>query len=281
VPRVDAHQHFWDPSLASYPWMSGRFEPLRRRFGPSDLRPLLVEQRIDATVLVQVRPSLEETREFLALAAETDFVAGVVGWVDLTAPDVADTLDRLRAGPGGERLVGVRHQLDEEPDPDWIMRADVRRGLCAVQQAGLRYDLLVWAREMPFGLEVARAMPDLRFVLDHLGKPTVGRGRDERWEMMIRDLARLDNVTVKLSGLVTEVRADHWTADDVRPCVDVVMESFGPSRVMFGSDWPVCCAATDYGTWVSCVERLLGGLSASERARVFGGVASDVYGLNL
>lgn len=279
VRRVDAHQHFWDPTVARYPWMSGRFEPLRRRFEPADLRPLLAAQGIDATVLVQVRSSLDETREFLQVAADTDFVAGVVGWVDLTAPDVADTLAWLRHGPGGDRLVGVRHPLNEEPDPQWLGRADVRRGLSAVEEAGLCFDLLVWSREMPSGLEAARDMPGLRLVLDHMGKPAIGSGRDEAWLRMIRGFERLDNVTVKLSGIATEADADHWTVDDLRPYVDVVMDTFGPSRVMFGSDWPVCLAAASYHMWVSCVEQLVGGLSVQETVRVFGQTATEAYGL--
>ena len=169
--RIDAHQHFWDPARHEYPWMAGdAMDPVRRAFTPDDLRPVLRAAEIDGTILVQTMSSVAETREFLQLAAATDFIAGVVGWVDLTSPAVGDDLDELLDGPGGSRLVGIRHQVHDEADPDWLGRDDVRRGLAAVQRRGLSYDLLVRARELPAAVDVVRAFPDLRFVLDHVAK---------------------------------------------------------------------------------------------------------------
>src|SRR5438094_1208951 len=161
---VDAHHHFWDPSHASYPWLTDELAAIRRPFRPEDLRPLLQANRVDRTILVQTRSSLDETREFLATAADTEFIAGVVGWVDLTAADVADRLAELRAAKGGAKLVGIRHQVHDEPDPEWLLRPDVRRGLAAVGEAGLAYDLPVRARELPAAHATARDVPDLRFV---------------------------------------------------------------------------------------------------------------------
>src|ERR1700734_2861799 len=187
TPRIDAHHHFWDPARFSYPWLAGEaMNPVRRAFAPDDLRGALGEERIDGTVLVQTLSSLLETREFLELAAATDFVHGVVGWVDLTSPGVADDLDALLDGPAGRWLVGIRHQVHDEPDPDWLARTDVRRGLAAVQARGLTYDLLVRARELPAAVDAVRAFSGLQFVLDHIAKPRIAEGRDDPWSQGMR-----------------------------------------------------------------------------------------------
>ncbi len=275
--RIDSHLHFWDPTTAHYPWMSTAPEILRRPYGPADVLPKLAALGVDATILAQARSSLDETRQLLRTAADTDVVAGVVGWVDLTAPDVAETIAWLRHGPGGERLVGIRHQINEEPDPRWLCRPDVRRGLRAVQDADLCFDLLVWGREMPAALELATQMPGLRFVLDHMGKPAVKGGRDEAWSRMIRDFGRLGHCAVKFCGIAEEADVRRWTIEDLRPFVDVVLECFGPSRVMFGSDWPVCLVAVSYDRWLECAEQLTESLSGPEKADVFGGTAATVY----
>jgi len=278
--RVDAHQHFWDPTTADYPWMSDAPDVVRRPYGPDDLTPLLAAARIDATVVVQARLSMDETRALLRTAAEVDAVAGVVGWVDLTAGDVARSVAELRGGPGGTRLVGLRHHANEEPDPRWLCRPDVIRGLRLAAQAGLCFDLLVWPRELPAALDLAAMVPEVRLVLDHMGKPAVRDGLDEGWAQAIRGLGALGNVSVKLSGIATEA-ADRWSVDDLRPFVDVVLEAFGSDRTMFGSDWPVCLAATTYGGWLAGAEALTAGLSDAERADVFGETARRVYGLAL
>lgn len=278
--RVDSHQHFWDPTVADHPWMSTAPEVVRRPYGPRDLSPILAAAGIDATVLVQARHDAAETRDLLQTVAEVDWVAGVVGWVDLTGPDVAGTIARLRQEPGGGHLVGVRHHANDEPDPRWLLRPDVRRGLRAVRDAGLCFDLLIWPRESPAALELATAMPGLRFVVDHMGKPDLRNRPAESWSQTMRALGRLANVSVKLSGILTEGDVD-WTIADLRPFVDVVLAHFGPERIMFGSDWPVCLAATTYEEWLVCAEQLTADLSATESAEVFGGTAARVYGLVL
>ncbi len=230
-PRIDAHHHFWDPTRATYPWMVGdALDPVRRPFTPDDLAPELAAQRISGTVLVQTISSLGETREFLELAARTDFVWGVVGWVDLTSARVADDLDALIAGTGGKRLAGIRHQVHDESDPEWLGRADVRRGLVAVQERGLAYDLLVRARELPAAIETVRALPDLQFVLDHIAKPRIAEGKDPEWQERMPGLAALPNVAVKLSGMVTEANWASWTPADLRPFVASVVDWFGAGR---------------------------------------------------
>lgn len=278
--RIDAHHHFWDPARRSYPWMVGdALAPIRKPFGPADLVPELAAQGVSGTVLVQTISSLEETREFLALAASWEFIWGVVGWVDLTSAAVGDDLDALRDGPGGDRLVGIRHQVHDETDPDWLRRADVRRGLAAVQARGLRYDLLVRTRELPAAADTVGALPNLQFVLDHVAKPRIVDGDDPEWRKGMPALAALPNVAVKLSGMVTEADWASWTPADLRPFVESVVDWFGVERLMFGSDWPVCLLAASYAGVVEGLKQALGELSTGDEARIFGSNAVQVYGL--
>lgn len=255
--------------------MGDELAAIRRPFGPGELAPLLASAGIDRTVLVQTISNLDETREFLNTAAGTDFIAGVVGWVDLTDPSVADTLRDLRAGPGGNQLVGIRHQVHDEPDPRWLSRPDVRRGIRAVGNAGLIYDLLVRTRELPAAVELVSDFPDIRFVLDHIAKPRIAAGpRDLEWEHAMVPLADRDNVACKLSGIMTEADWNTWTRHDLQPYVKRVLDWFGPERCMFGSDWPVSLLASDYARTISTMKELVG-----EDDNVFGDTATRVYGL--
>jgi L-fuconolactonase len=278
---VDAHQHFWDPTKADYPWLTDELAAIRRPFGPTDLAPQLAARNVASTVLVQTRSSLDETTEFLALAEATSFVAGVVGWVDLTQPNVADEIARLRAGPGGRHLVGIRHQVHDEPDPDWLGRADVRSGIAAVGATGLAYDLLVRSEHLPAAVAVARALPDVRFVVDHLANPPIASGRLEPWASRLRLLGELANVWCKISGMVTQADPIRWQPVDLQPFVDLVLDVFGPRRLLFGSDWPVCLLAGSYEAVLDAAVTTLRGLTASEREAVFGGTAGEVYGLGV
>jgi L-fuconolactonase len=277
---VDAHHHVWDLSVRDQDWITGpELRSLRRDFGVSDLAPQARAAGVDRTVLVQTITVPEETPEFLALAEQGELIAGVVGWTDLTRPDVADELARLRGLPGGRHLKGIRHQVQGEPDPEWLLRPDVRDGLAAVAEAGLVYDLVVLPHQLPACVRAAAGHPGLTFVLDHLGKPPIATGTLRPWATAVRALAALPNTVCKLSGMVTE--ADHatWTVDGLRPYADTVLDAFGPGRLMFGSDWPVCTLAASYGQVVDVAEELTGGLGAEERAEVFGGTATRVYRL--
>lgn len=274
---IDAHHHLLDPARAEYPWLTPELAPIHRRFGPEDLALELAAAGVDRSILVQTRSSSEETREFLATAATTSFIAGVIGWVDLTDADVAGSIDAARSGPGGDRLVGIRHQVHDEPDPAWLLRGDVQRGLAAVEAASLTYDLLVRAREMPAALTVVRAQPALRFVIDHLAKPPIRSGDLEPWASRLRPFGELENVWCKLSGLVTEADWRTWQVADLAPSVQVALEIFGPSRLIFGSDWPVCLLAASYSEVVAAAQELTAGLSDTERAVVFGGAAERAY----
>jgi L-fuconolactonase len=253
---VDSHQHYWDPALAEYPWITDDIAFLRRRFDPADLEPILVEHGVAGTVVVQARSDLEETRELLSLAAATPSLLGVVGWLDLTG-DVEAQLASL-SGP----LVGVRHTVHDEPDPAWLLRDDVQRGIAAVGAAGLVYDLLVRARELPAAVETVRRHPGVSFVVDHAAKaPT---SNHEAWASGVSMLAALPNVVCKLSGLFTEF--------DPAGTAELALGWFGPERCMFGSDWPVCLLASGYGDALSILP---------DDPEVLAGTAIRTYGLTV
>ncbi|MFF5979684.1 amidohydrolase family protein [Streptomyces olindensis] len=254
---TDAHHHVWDLSVRDQDWITGpELAPLRRDFTLKDLEPEARAAGVGRTVLVQTITVPEETPEFLALADEHDLVAGVVGWTDLTRPDVADELSRLRELPGGRYLKGIRHQVQGEPDPEWLLRPDVHRGLAAVADAGLVYDLVVLPHQLPACVRAAAALPGLTFVLDHLGKPPVASGALEPWASRLRALAALPNTVGKLSGLATEADHASWSVEDLRPYADVALHAFGPGRLMYGSDWPVSTLATTYGDMLDATRRL-------------------------
>jgi L-fuconolactonase len=275
---IDAHHHVWDPDTGAHSWLD-EFPALRRRFSAADFTRVSAGPGVSASVLVQVLASVAETEEFLALAAAPGVVAAVVGWTDLTGPDVGAEIARLRQRPGGGRLAGIRHLVQDEPDPCWLDRRDVRRGLRAAGEAGLAYDLLVRPPQLAAAVRVASDLADVRFVLDHGAKPDIASGRLEPWSSLVAELARRPNVTCKLSGLVTEA-APGWTAAQITPYAGRLLECFGPGRLMFGSDWPVCTLAASYGEVLALARELLGGhLSPAELDAVFAGNAVTTYGL--
>lgn len=276
--RIDAHQHVWDLAVRPQPWTDD-FPVLQRSFALDDVRD---EQRVagvTATVLVQCVDDAAETRELLALAARDPFVAGVVGWLDLDAASFADDLDAVRAAPGGDRLVGLRHQLQVEPDKGWLDRAGVRRGLQALAAAGLAYDVVVSPERLPSVVAAAQQLPELRFVLDHCGNPPLRDGDLDRWRRDVSALAELPQVAVKLSGLATHGTWGAATAAGLAPVADHVLTAFGPARTAFGSDWPVCLLSTTYADVVALTEALTGGLSPDEQDLVWFRTAREWYGL--
>jgi L-fuconolactonase len=277
---VDAHHHLWDLHVRAHEWLRApEYKPIWRDFGLEELEAQARACGVDKTILVQVAASADETREFLAYAACTRLIAGVVGWMDLTAPGPAEQLARIRGGAGGQRLVGVRHLVQDEPDPAWLDRAEVRAGLAAVGAAGLPYDLLVRPAQAEAALRAVRDLPDQVFVLDHLGKPPIAAGELEPWADWIRDMAAEPHVVCKLSGLVTEADWGTWTVPDLRPYTEIALEAFGPDRIMFGSDWPVCVLAGSYDEVFHAATDLTAQLGAAEREAVFGGTATRVYGI--
>jgi len=254
---------------------------IRRPFGVADLDAAAGPEGFEATIAVQAVSSLEETEELLDVAATSGRVAGVVGWVDLADPEVAATLAALRDRPGGRALVGVRHQVHDEPDPDWLLRDRVLDGLAAVAAAGLVYDLLVRERELPAARVVAERLPELTLVVDHLAKPRIREGAMEPWAGDLAALARHPNVACKVSGLVTEADWTAWTPAQLVPYVAHAAEVFGPERLLFGSDWPVCLLAAGYGEVVAAATEALdrAGLGPAEREAVFGANAHRLYHL--
>ncbi|GAA0921789.1 amidohydrolase family protein [Virgisporangium aurantiacum] len=278
---IDAHHHLWQPDRG-YTWLD---EPgladIRRPFTPADLTAELDATGVDGTVLVEGgRCHPDEAAEFLAYAADTPPILGVVAWIDVAAPDVAATIDRYRRRRGGDLLVGLRAQVQGEADPDYLDRPDVRRGLAEIGAAGLVFDLVVRADQLPAAARAARAVPGLRFVLDHLGKPRIDRGADglRRWREPFATLAANPNVMCKLSGMVTEAGTG-WTPDALRPFVGVAVEEFGPGRLMFGSDWPVCLLVADYRAVLDALRDALPPLPRPDRDEIFAGTAIRAYGL--
>ncbi|KFU76600.1 L-fuconolactonase [Amycolatopsis lurida] len=273
---IDAHHHLWDPSRRDYPWMAGTaLEPIRRPYTVDDLRAVTKAAGVKGTVLVQTVSSEEETREFLAAAQAEPLIVGVVGWTDLTAPDVAERVASF-SGP----LAGIRHQAEDEPDPSWLTRPEVLRGLAALGKAGLAYDLLVKPPQLPAALAAAKALPDQVFVLDHAAKPPIASGEWQPWADGVAALGELDNVYCKLSGLVTEADWARWKAGQLARWAEHVLESFGASRLMFGSDWPVCELAAAYEVVVDTAFSLTGSLSDAERLEFFDGTARRAYHLS-
>jgi L-fuconolactonase len=276
---IDAHHHLWDPGIRRHAWLDGQ-PALRRPFTMEEFTGLAAGHGVTGSVLVQVLPSAEETAEFLALAGGGGgtLVTSVVGWADLTERDVAVQIARLRALPGGDRLAGLRHLVQDEPDPGWLDRPDVRRGLDAVGEAGLVYDLLVRPAQLPAAIRAARDLPRVRFVLDHGGKPDIAHRRLEPWGSLVAELALQPNVSCKLSGLVTEA-GPHWSAARIGPYASRLIDWFGPDRLMFGSDWPVCTLAASYGEVLGLAVALAVRLGPDEVDAVLGRNAARIYGL--
>jgi L-fuconolactonase len=278
---VDAHQHVWELATREQPWLAlpGN-EPLLRDYTESDLRAAAIPAGVSATVVVQTVAEPTETPELLAVAAGSDLIAGVVGWVDLQAEDVADALAALRDRPDGRALSGIRHPALIEPDPDWLARPAVHRGLAAVGAAGLCYDLVVAPRMLRAAIAAAKACDELTFVLDHLGNPDIDEEPDEAWVRDVRRLAALPNVVCKLSGILSEPPPGGRPGiAHLVPYYEIALDAFGPERLMFGSDWPVCTLTASYSDVIEAARALTASLSPPERAAVFAGTARRVYRL--
>ena len=274
--RIDAHQHFWNYSAAEYPWIGAGLERLARDYLPSDLEPLLAAKQIDGSVAVQARQSVEESLWLLALAKAHPLVKGVVGWVDLRSDRVGDDLRVLAANP---TFVGVRHVVQDEPDPRFVLGEGFIRGLRQLRQHGLSYDLLLYPSQLPAAIELVGLLPEQPFVVDHLAKPRIATGEIADWERDIRAIARHDNVCCKVSGMVTEAVRRGWKRDDFTPYLDVVLEAFGPERLMFGSDWPVCLLAGEYADVAAIPRDYFSRLSTTEQQMIWGDTAAGFYGL--
>jgi L-fuconolactonase len=273
--RIDSHQHFWKYREAEYPWI-GQGTPLQRDWLPEDLELAATEVNIDGSIAVQARQSLEESCWLLQLANMSPFIKGVVGWVDLLSPKVADDLAALWSH---KKFVGVRHVVQSEPDSQFMLKPEFLRGLAMLERFNLAYDLLVFPKQLPASIKVVEQLPKQRFVLDHIAKPLVRAGVLTPWREDIRELARYENVWCKISGLVTEAKLQGWEKEDFRPYLDIVLQAFGEDRVMFGSDWPVCLLAASYEQVHGLVADYFRQFSTEAQRKFFGGNAAAFYRL--
>lgn len=275
---IDSHHHFWRYSAAEYGWIGEDMLSLKRDYGPAELKPLLAEAGIDGVVSVQARTSLAENDALLGHALNHDWIKGVVGWVDLTQPDAVDT---LRIYAGAKKFVGVREVLQSMDDDAYCLRDDFNRGIARLRDFGLVYDLLIFHRHLDNAVRLVDRHPTQVFVLDHVAKPSIqGAEPDPVWAANLRALGRREHVFCKLSGMVTEVAAGvEWTPAMLRPYFEVALEAFGPRRLMFGSDWPVCRLKSEYGRWKQTVDEFVAPLSDGERAAIMGGNAIRAYSL--
>ena len=275
-PRIDTHQHFWAFVPASYDWITEDMAVLRRDYAPAELRPLLQQGGVTATLAVEARGHLDETESLLRIASETDFVCGVVGWLPLMEARAPELIEQLSSQPW---LKGVRHWMGAANDTSFMTQPALHAGVSLLERAGLTYDLMLWPLQLPEAARFVDRHPRQVFVLDHFAKPFIRTGALEPWSQGLRDLARRPNVYCKLSGLTTEADHARWGLADLRPYVDVALEAFGPRRLMFGSDWPVCTLATSYQRWVETVDTLIAGASDDERSWIWGRTAAHVYRL--
>jgi len=276
VTIIDAHQHFWQAKVFDILRLPPEMEILKQEYTPEQLKPVLDEYGISRTVLVQTYSSMENTWDFLRIAESHHWVAAVVGWVDLADPTVGTVLDSLMQHP---KFRGVRHQWHDEPDPEWILRPDVLRGLRELERRGIPFDLLPQQPQWHLIPHVAEAVPDLPMVIDHIGKPNIAARQFDDWARAMADAANSPRIMCKLSGMVTEADWRLWTPADLKPYVEKVLELFGVERVMFGSDWPVCLLAASYPRVLNALRECLGALSTDELAMVMGGNAARFYGI--
>ena len=274
--RIDAHQHFWRFNLAEFGWIDDSMAVLRRDFLPNDLKPELDRIGFDGSINIQARQSLEETRFLLDLAKSAPFVLGVVGWVDLRSPKVREQLKEFAGNP---KFVGVRHVVQYEPDDRFLMQPDFLRGIAALEEFDLAYDILIFPKHLRVAAEFVERFPRQRFVLDHLAKPFIKAGRVHPWDSDLGELAKFPNVFCKLSGMVAEADIKNWKPENLTPYIDIAFQCFGSERLMIGSDWPVCTAAGSYSQVMHVVLDYLSKHPAKVQDAVLGGNAARFWKL--
>lgn len=275
---IDSHHHLWEYSAEEYGWISDQMEVIRRSFGAAELRDVAAGSEVDGFISVQARQTLEETDALLRVADSEPLILGVVGWVPLMSPEIADVLDQYA---DANRLCGVRHVVQDEPDDQFILGEDFNRGVSQLLDRNLIYDVLIYARHLDATIEFIDRHPQQPMVLDHIAKPTIHRQHfDNQWRGSFLELAKRDNITCKFSGVVTEIRDSQWDIETVRPYWDTALEAFTPKRLMFGSDWPVCLLQSEHSQWTNLVRELASELSPSEQEDFFANNAIQTYGLN-
>jgi L-fuconolactonase len=273
---IDSHHHFWKYNPIEYDWIDDSMKVIRKNFLPENLELTISEAGVDGVISVQARQSVEETEWLIGMAHQNDFIKGVVGWLPMMEDNIEDDLEKY----SGEKILkGLRHVIQGETDPEFILRKDFNRGISLLRKFSLVYDILIVERQLPNTIRFADQHPDQKFVLDHIAKPLIGKSELSPWRENIRELARRENVNCKISGMVTEADFENWTPAQLQPYFDVVLEAFGPDRVLFGSDWPVCLVATTYKNWMGLVQKNISELSKPEQAKIMGENAVRIYQL--
>lgn len=278
---VDSHHHFWDRTITKfdYSWQESEgLAKICKSFLPDDLRPMIDRAGVDKTIFVQTQHNVEENRWVLGLAEENDWIAGVVGWVDLASPECESQIEEFKAHP---KFVGVRHVVQDEQNDDFIIQADVLRGLGVLEKHNVPYDLLFYVKHLKHAATIAQQFPNLRLVIDHLAKPDIKEAKTDDWKEHFIEAAKHENVYCKLSGMVTEADWENWNPDDLKPYVDIALNCFGSERCMFGSDWPVCELAATYQQVFDGLMHCIGGVSESEQEKILGLNAIEFYSLNV
>ncbi|MCW0483018.1 amidohydrolase family protein [Gaoshiqia sediminis] len=273
---IDSHHHFWNYNPVEFDWIDEEMAAIRKSFLPGDLKQTLDGNGVDGVVSVHARQCLEETGWLLRLAAENDFMRGVVGWLPLADKTINELLRHYAANPW---LKGIRHVVQGEPDPEFILGKDFNRGISLLKNYGLVYDILIFEHQLPNTIRFVDQHPEQQFVLDHIAKPKIKANEITAWAKKLKELAKRGNVSCKISGMVTEADYKNWTAEQLQPYFDVVLEAFGPSRLLYGSDWPVCLVATPYADWLKLVKKVLSALSEAEQKQIFYENAVRIYQL--
>jgi len=274
--RIDSHHHFWKYNKAEYGWMNDQMARIRRDFLPSDLKQEIDAAGIDGVVSVQARQTVQETQVLLDFADDNEFIKGVVGWAPLIDADLSKALDRFK---GREKLKGYRHVLHDEEDDRYMLRDDFNDGVAKLKDYGLTYDILIFEKHLPQTLQFVDRHPNQIFIVDHIAKPRIRDGLRSPWQGLMIELSHRPNIYCKVSGMATEADWQNWTEDELRPYFDTVLSAFGATRLMFGSDWPVCLVAVEYVRWANLVKKWVSELSADEQERLLGGSAAEAYGL--
>lgn len=273
---IDSHHHFWKYDPIEYDWIDDSMKVIRKDFLPENLKTTIQEAGVDGVISVQARQSVEETDWLIGMAHQNEFIKGVVGWLPLVQKDIEEYLEKYA---DEKKLKGVRHVIQGEPDPEFMLRKDFNHGISLLKKYSLVYDILIVERQLPNTIRFVDQHPEQVFVLDHIAKPLIGRNELSPWKENIQKLARRENVNCKISGMVTEADYQKWTPSQLLPYIEVILEAFGPDRLLFGSDWPVCLVATTYTNWVNLVRKNVTPYTKTEQAKIMGENALRLYQL--
>jgi len=273
---IDSHHHFWKYDPIEYDWIDDSMKVIRKDFLPENLKTTIQEAGVDGVISVQARQSVEETDWLIGMAHQNEFIKGVVGWLPLVQKDIEEYLEKYA---DEKKLKGVRHVIQGEPDPEFMLRKDFNHGISLLKKYSLVYDILIVERQLPNTIRFVDQHPEQVFVLDHIAKPLIGRNELSPWKENIQELAKRENMNCKISGMVTEADYQKWTPSQLLPYIEVILEAFGPDRLLFGSDWPVCLVATTYTNWVNLVRKNVTSYTKTEQAKIMGENALRLYQL--